>query len=1336
MAAVPTDVSVDAGSSSTKTPAQLMQEKHEAAETHRVTIEDVPDEDDISHPPPPHQQVEGKDDTAAPTTNGTANGAENVPMSDKAAGKQKASDKPTVLDTQSEEAFPALGASTRPAAPPSRAPGWVASASARAPPMNGSPALGPRPTSSGAPTPTSTPGARTPVTAATGARGGVMLPGRYRDSFEIDNADLDKNKSVKRVVDEVKKKYNVIVTPKSTNFATRTEFIAEGPKARVTEALMHVSKELTLEKQVKLEIPSTVSAQIIGKGGANIKKLEQQFNVRIHIDRDSRPATSPEEIRMDVVEIRGNAAQVRQVYEQITNQVKALQPKVDLPVRGIPPEFYPFIAGQHAARLQQMEQDRGLRINVPQYHTWRQQPPPRPAEVDQRPVFVPHGDNHIVVSGEQAAALEARTILEQLAEELQKELLLEELAAEQILHPYIVGDRGMDPLKFLQETGCAVILPPPEHETEDIHIIGPRDKLDAGRNLAEELMSRKHNRAVDMHKHFNDAPQGPERHSRALAQYLQQKAIEREFQNSHNAEIVFPSSSSASPSWTVISNDPQKALSARNELSKITQAYPAPRLQLVEVDPFFHQHLEQMHASNLRNNLGVHMIVPEDGSDPVVLVYEGPAQEGPFSIPRNKPTTADINNFEKALQEAQAMLLSNIPHQGISVQDIHVPKKYHDKVRRFVNNEPQPTPPNAFPVQVDFGRARTAQRQPAPASRGSPERVYLRGPSEADIAGLRRKIEQFLQEAEEDEKERGYTISFPFPAQFNKNLIGKQGTNIKGLREKHDVEIDTRENGKITIQGPQKKAEACKAEILRLAKQWEDEVNFNVKIDPKYHGMLVGRNGENLQKIQSKVDNAVRIDFPKAIKISDDASVADDASQVGGNRGQPQDEIRIRGPRAKAEKVRDELLSLHQYLVDNSHTATVSVAQGQIASLIGRRGQEMERLRAETGAQIDIPKADGSDRVTIQVKGTKQQVEKAKQELQKRSKAFDDIVTRTLNVDRKHHRALIGSGGSHIQDVVSKAGGTGTSAEHVRFPRQGDESTELTVKGTADVVEKIVQAIQDFVDERENQITETVDVPVTQHRDLIGPNGSIRKQIEDQFKVTLNVPRQGSGQTGVRITGRPEHVASAKKHIEGKVSKTPAETIMVPRALHHVVSKNGALFRELSRDGVKVEHNGHKPPPKPSRGPRSRTTNGDMPLITDQPGEGSHSWDIVSNQVTLDGDDGEIPWVLISQKGDSPDAVNKAKQKIQSLVEKAKEPQFTGYLILPDPRLHRHIIGQGGSTINSIRNQSGCDIQVPNRNSGKGEEGEAITIVGKEDGVISARDLILEEIKRAQAGRA
>jgi predicted PilT family ATPase len=363
------------------------------------------------------------------------------------------------------------------------------------------------------------------------------------------------------------------------------------------------------------------------------------------------------------------------------------------------------------------------------------------------------------------------------------------------------------------------------------------------------------------------------------------------------------------------------------------------------------------------------------------------------------------------LQEAQALLLGSIPHQGIAVDNFPVPRKFHDKVRRFVNNEPKPRPPQGFPVQVEFGgqRARKAQ-----APQGSPDQVFLRGPKETDLAALRRKIEEFLIEAEQDDKERGFITSFDFPAKYNKNLIGRQGSHINQLREKHDVQIETKEAGKVKIQGPQKKAEACKAEILRLLKAWEDEVNYVVKIDPKYHGMLVGRNGENLQKIQNKVNNEVRIDFPRVSRIADDVSVADTASDVGGKAAQGADEIKIRGPKAKAEKVKDELLSLKQYLEDNSYTATVSVAQAQVPALLGKGGLEMERLRADTGAQIDIPKNTTSERVTVQLKGTKQQVEKAKLELQKRSKVFDDIVTRTIEVDRKHHRGLIGGQGKSI----------------------------------------------------------------------------------------------------------------------------------------------------------------------------------------------------------------------------------------------------------------------------------------------------------------------------------
>ncbi|RMZ83308.1 hypothetical protein DV738_g1161, partial [Chaetothyriales sp. CBS 135597] len=1274
-------------------PAQQLLHEHEALEAkkandHHVTVEDAVDEDDIQHPPPTHTLPT---EATPPAANGT--------LSAKAAGKQKVADKPGVPDTQDEEAFPSLAPAPKPAL---RSTGWGANSAVKAAKPNGaSSKTGTSNAQTANPPPSSAPRAHPPVLSSWGT---VNLPGRYRDSFEIDNRDIDRSKTVRKVLEDAKKKYNVVITTQSTGLPGRTAFVAEGTKQQsVTEALMYISKELTVDKTETLNIPVSVSSQIIGRGGANIKKLESQFNVRIQIDKDAK-TTDPDTA---TVVIKGHSAGVRQVYEQISNQAKALQPTVDLPVRDIPPELFPFLAGPHNSQVQKLQQDRDLQIHIPDFYRRQQTPPTRE---EGGPLFIPHGNSHIHIFGDQAAARQAQADLQLLARQIQEQLVLEELAAEQILHPYIVGDRGVDPLEFSARTGCAIVLPPDHHDSDEVHIIGPRDRIQDGIDYATELMSKKHNRAIDLQKQFQDAPQGHSRHSRALAQYLQRKAIDREFRHSHGAEIMFPSHASSAPAWNVIHDDPTKALAARNELHKIAQAYPTPRIQLVEVDPFFHPHLQALHENSFQN-LGVHMIVPDSGEDAVVLVYEGPRSDSPFSFPRTRPTPSDIQNFERALQQAEAQLKASIPHQGISQSQIHVPQKHYDRVRKFADSYPKPARPNSFPVQVDFGDHYARDDQ-----------IFLRGPESSDIADLQKAIEKFLLEVEEEEKERSYTTSFDFPSKFNKNLIGKGGQNINSLREKHDVDIDTRENGKVKIQGPPKKAEACKAEILKTLRQWEDEVNYVIKIDPKYHGMLVGRNGENLRRLQTNTNNLVRIDFPRISKAADDASVGDNASEAGGPR-QAVDEIKIRGPKAKADQVRSELLDLKAYLEENSYTATVSVDSKQIGSLIGRGGQEMEKLRVDTGAQIDIPKGDNGPRTTIQLKGTKQQVEKAKAELQKRAREFDSIVVKTINVDRKHHKTLIGQAGQNIQGIVSRAGAPGSSAEHVRFPRQGEESDSLTIKGTQDVVDKILKEIEAFVDEKENSVTEVVDVPVSSHRNLIGPGGANRIRLEKDFGVSINVPRQGTGQTGVKITGRPENVTKAKEHISSSAAGHKGETVIVPRASHHALDRDGAFKRELSKIGITIDHQGHREPKKPSVS--RRAASGKLPLITDQQTDDvQHSWETV---VFTTDEEGDIPWTIYAQNKDD-EALANAKQQIEEALIKASQDPVIGYLTLEDPGLHGRIVGRGGSKINQIRDQSGCEVQVPKGKAGS----EPITIVGSRDGVNQAYELILKAIREGQ----
>lgn len=957
-----------------KTPAQLLAEQHAL---HHATVEDTDDEDDIEHPAPSHSEP-----AAEAATNGT-----NGTMSAKAAGKQK--EKPTVLDTQDEEAFPTLGTATKTSA---KAPGWGVKGSLKTPATP--------PLSSGA----STPSLR-PAGPQTGL-GAVNLPGTNRDHFDIEIGEIDKKKSIEKVLADVKRKYRVTTGVQEINAGKARRFYAEGPqRAQVRQALMDISKAISVEQRLSIPIPASASPIIIGKGGANIRQWEQEHGVKINIERDQRPpSTGSEDPRVDVVEVRGDAAATRVVKQKIVDMVKRNQPKINLPMRGIPPEFYPFLAGRHAAEIEQLQQDRDLDIRIPKYHQWQAQAPPRAAP-GARPTFVPHGDSHIVLSGEQEAATQAKAAIEQLVRQLEEELSLQEHPAEQALHPHIVGERGMDPAEFLERTGCAIVVPPNHEETDEIHIIGPEDRIPEAVQLLDQLMAQKHNRPVDLRKQFANAPHGPERHSRALARYLQQKALEREFMNAHDSEIFFPANPNAAPNWAVVSSDAQKAVSARNDLMKIASAFPTSRIQLVQTDPFYHPHIEDMFAQQLQQDHGVVMIVPENDDDHIVLVYEGPPQEGPFTLPRQRPTSPEQREFERALQAAQEFLLGSIPTSDITATELPVPSQHHDRVERFVRNQQQ-TPAGTFPVQVDFGPQR--ERRSAHPQQ-APQNITLRGPSQEDIEALRQQIEAFLVEVERDEKERDYVTTCDFPEKFVNKLVGKNGANIRALREKHDVEIDVREAGKVKIQGPQKKAEACKQEIIKLGKTFEDEVSYSIMVDPKFHGELIGKSGENLTKLQARVDNLVRIDFPR---VSRGGDASDNVSEAGGpGQRQAPNEIRIRGPKAKADKVREELLSYTQHLQDTSHEATVSVHRDQVRSLIGRGGSELEKLRAETGAAVDVPnKADG-ERVTITIKGAKASVDKARQEIQKRSKAFDSIVTRTIMVDRKHHRDLIGSKG-------------------------------------------------------------------------------------------------------------------------------------------------------------------------------------------------------------------------------------------------------------------------------------------------------------------------------------
>lgn len=318
--------------------------------------------------------------------------------------------------------------------------------------------------------------------------------------------------------------------------------------------------------------------------------------------------------------------------------------------------------------------------------------------------------------------------------------------------------------------------------------------------------------------------------------------------------------------------------------------------------------------------------------------------------------------------------------------------------------------------------------------------------------------------------------------------------------------------------------------------------------------------------------------------------------------------------------------------------------------------------------------------------------------------------------------------GSNLKDIVVGAGGSDGRRELARtiqFPKQEADGNTIKVEGRTDVVQKIIKRIQDIVAERESQISDVIEVPIEHHRSLIGRGGDTKRQMESKFTVSIDVPRQGDGKTGVKVTGRPENVVQAKEHIAGIIKQQQGETIQIPRNVHHAVSNNGQIFRQLRNNHqVTVDHSGHGIPSKPDNSARANT--GSLPLITDDADAAAdaHSWKVVK---TISTEEGDIPWVL---RG-TPENVQKAKDVIQKALEQAKKTDATGYLILPDPKTYRHVIGPNGSKVNAIRQQSNCRIQVPRDQA----RDEAIEIVGSQAGVEKAKELILAAVREGQKPR-
>ncbi|CAF0777930.1 unnamed protein product [Didymodactylos carnosus] len=477
--------------------------------------------------------------------------------------------------------------------------------------------------------------------------------------------------------------------------------------------------------------------------------------------------------------------------------------------------------------------------------------------------------------------------------------------------------------------------------------------------------------------------------------------------------------------------------------------------------------------------------------------------------------------------------------------------------------------------------------------------------------------------------------------QYYPQIFGSYGKKIDEIRQKfHDVQITfpdaNDKSNKVKLRGDKDDVEKCTRYLQQKVK---DMYSLGVTVPKKFHRMIIGKGGANIQKIREEVD--VRIDIP-----------ADN---------QDSEVIKISGKKTDVDKAKTMIDTIVQQLnanFENSVEDTITIDPKFHTKFFSRNRELLLELQHQYGdVNIKFPERN-TQNDQILLRGTKEAVEGVKKRLNELIDTWENTITREMNILQKHHGYLLAQGGYYIQPIQK---------EHnvqIKFParRQPQDDQQQESDSQQDVVkligrqENIDKAMSDL--EKLIPIDDTVDIPRELYGQLLGRQGSNIQALRDQYPdVQILFPTADSGSNIITLYGLREPVEAVKKYLLERHEK----------------------YREV-KVYIKPEHRSL------IIGPRGRTVNNlrtkydvniKVPQNDDQSEENKGE-----NDVIIQGNE---------------DKVNECRDEILAII-KDVESKITMAIEI-DPRIHARIIGTGGSKLQQIQKDYNVDIRFSQSNS-------------------------------------
>jgi len=1018
--------------------------------------------------------------------------------------------------------------------------------------------------------------------------------------------------------------------------------IVTGKQANVAEAKKKVMAQMTQQGSISVFIPKDHHRFVLGKGAERLKEIEKATGAKIRVPKSDEPAETPITITGAKEAMAACKAKIEKISQ---DQYAKHRETIECPAW-----LRPFIRGGNDSNLDKLKAKYGIAaVDIP--------PPKEPKP-------------EITVRGQQKGAVAAAAELRELIKRKEAKCKSVNITIDKKQHKFVIGPKGRNIQDVMEKCNVSVEVPGQDDNSNVITLRGEQQDMGAAITAVYGFAS----------SHQDAFIACPEWMHRLLIG--QKGATIKDISEKFGFEKVqIDFSKEAGKCGISLEGTPSELEAVQNELERRIAEITASTAHVeLDIPAAYHPHLIGKGGANLKKLDKEHKVtikIPQESSGQKVWI-EGP----PAGV---KAAAAELKQLADRLADE-------------TEDTIQLNRRFH---RQLIGAGGA----NIRALREKFPNVNIN----VPDENSKSDTITLRGPSKElknakiELAGKARDIE-----------EKGYRIDVPILKAYHRNIIGKNGINISRIRDETNCQIELPKQDSdseiITIIGRKADAEKARKELRKIEKEHVEIEETTVKIETKLHQALIGAGGKGVKKLQG--ENAI-IHFPSdgsdqvTIRGKKDAVAAakkallDEAGQlrlqsftatvqaasdfhrfligrggsnmksirdktgcriaVPGPNDEKKDIITVMGTKegvAEAKKILEAEVAKLKDLKEEE----VSVPQKYHKNFTQRRAELINRIADDCGGvQISFPRApkeegeEVSDVVTV--KGPASCVAAAVLMIKDNVENFESQITDSVDIDKIHHRVIIGQGGKQVQEIQANFN------VQIKFPGReptDEENNTIFISGRAEKVAEAKEAILALV-----PVTVEYELNASYHRDLIGEKGNGLKEITTEFPIRITVPKKEEGQEPsdiITLVGKAELVDGCVARLnelkikweaaaEDRERASYSETIEVHQMFHSkIIGQKGATINKLNE-----LHNAR----------------------VNFPSSRSKELELADDEIKITG---------------YPECVEAMKAAIMEIVKGLESHVVQDVLI--NKSVHPRIIGNRGSNIRKLMNEFSVDIKI------------------------------------------